>query len=300
MARQYLRFTPETTWGTYNSSGTATIIQLDQNNAFTMRPAPINWTIRSAGGFNRRVQRGTAKTSVAGILNTLCYGSQMAAFAPWLFASSSNVLESVTIDHAIVMDDTGSTTVYRRYLGVMVNQVQITSGEADQLMRMQIQMTGKQPAVITSTDFPEPLASAYPNDAPYVFEMVSGGFTLGTSRLELEEFNLTVNNHLDPRFMASQYLTRLKYCGRDVDFDVRFPYITTVDRTDFEAQSPVTGLVVFTNGSHSMTFTLDTQNYIAQCNDDLALDKVHLQTLHVEDFFDASASPATDLTVAVV
>ncbi len=120
MARQFLRFTPETTYGTYNSSGTATFVQIDQNNPFTMRPVPVRWSIRSAGGFNRRVQTGSSKTSLQGNLNSLCYGSQMAAFSSWIFASSSNVLPSATIDHVIVMDDPSSTKVYRRYLGVMV------------------------------------------------------------------------------------------------------------------------------------------------------------------------------------
>ena len=48
MAREFLRITPEATWGTYDSGGTHTIIQLDQNNAFTMRPKPVFFTIRSA------------------------------------------------------------------------------------------------------------------------------------------------------------------------------------------------------------------------------------------------------------
>jgi hypothetical protein len=297
MARQYLRITPETTYGTYASGNTHTVIQLDQSNPFTMRPMPIFWSIRTAGGFNGRWQKGSAKTSLGGNLNTICYGSQMAAFVPLISATTGNVLKSFTIDHAIVMDDSGSTTVYRRYLGVMCQQAQITASEQNQLMRMSLQLIGQQPATITGTDFPEPAATAYPIDAPYVFEQVSGAFTLGSSRAELEEFNLTIKNYLDPRFMASQYLTRCKYCGRDVDFSTRFPYIVTVDRSDLESVTAVAASAAFTNGAHTLTFQMNSNNFYAKVDDDLALDKVHLQSVDMECYFDTTAGTPFDFVL---
>jgi hypothetical protein len=301
MARQYLRWNPEVTWGTFNTAGAATapIIQLDQNNAFTMRPSPVSWSIRSASGFARRVQTGSSKTSVQGGLNMLCYGSQMVALAPAIFASSSNVLGSFTLDHAIVMDDTAGTTVYRRYLGCMVSQASFTSGEANQLMRMALQIIAKQPATITVTDFAEPAVSAYPWDAPYVFEMLSGAVTIGSARVELEEFNITIKNQLDPRFMASNFLTRLKYCGRDVDWSVRFPYITTVDRANYEAVTAIAGSVTYTNGAHALGFNFNSNNFEVKCDDDLALDKVHLESIDGACYFDHTAGTPNDLTVTV-
>src|SRR5437763_602834 len=117
MAREYLRITPEVTWGTYNGAGTPIIVDLDQANAFTMRPAPQMWEIRSAAGFNRRRKTGSSKTTVAGALSLAVYPSQVATLIPWICATSANVLGAVTIDHAAVMEDSGPTTVYRRYLG---------------------------------------------------------------------------------------------------------------------------------------------------------------------------------------
>src|SRR3954451_2661064 len=103
MAREFLRINPESTWGTYNSGGTHTIVQLDQNNAFTMRPKPIFWSIRTSGGYNRRWQKGSAKTAVAGHLNTLVYGSQAAALGSWINPTGSPFnLTSMTIDHVLV------------------------------------------------------------------------------------------------------------------------------------------------------------------------------------------------------
>jgi hypothetical protein len=221
----------------------------------------------------------------------------MAAFVPLIAATSANVLQSFTVDHAIVMDDSGSTTVYRRYLGTMVQQASITAGEQNQLMRMSLQLIAQQPATITGTDFPAPAATAYPIDAPYVFEHVSGAFTLGSSRTELEEFNLTIQNHLDPHFMASQYLTRCKYCGRDVNFSTRFPYITTIDRTDLESVTAVAASAIFTNGSHVLTFQMNSQNFYAKVDDDLALDKVHLQAIDMEAYFDTTAGTPNDFVL---
>ena len=49
MSRQYLRLTTESTWGTYNSGGNTVIVQIDQNNAFTMRAKPVRWTYPHGG-----------------------------------------------------------------------------------------------------------------------------------------------------------------------------------------------------------------------------------------------------------
>lgn len=297
MARQYLRITPETTWGTFNGAGTGVIVQLDRANAFTMRPTPIVWTIRSAAGNNLRQQQGSAKTSVKGALSMLCYGSQMATLVPWICATPSGVLGSATIDHAVVMDDAANTTVYRRYLGVMVDQAQFTASEQNPLLNVQLTLTAKQPATITATDFPEPAGPDYPSDTPYLFEQASGGLTLGTSRAEFDSFTVHIQNKLDAHYMASQYLTRLKYCGRDVDWTARFPYATTVDRADLEAQTPVSGSIVLTNGAHTLTMDLKSKNYIAKATDDLQLDKLHMQAIDIQAFLDPTAATPTDFTL---
>lgn len=300
MAREFLRWTPELTWGTFDTtSTTAQVIQLDQNNAFTMRPAPVAWQIRSASGFNRRVQTGSAKTGVQGGLNILCYGSQMTALMPAIVASPTNVLGSATIDHCLVMEDGSSTKVYRRYLGCMVSQAAFAAAESNQLMRLNMQLIAKQPATITATDFPEPAVSAYPWDAPYVFEMASGALTIGSSRVEFEEFNITIKNTLDARFMASNYLTRLKYCGRDVDWTTRFPYVTAVDRSNYEAVTAIAASITFTNSTHSMAFNFNSNNFEMKVNDDLSLDKVFLESIEGSCYFDRTAGTPNDLTVTV-
>ncbi|WP_422929201.1 phage tail tube protein [Singulisphaera sp. PoT] len=298
MARQFLRITPETSYGVFNSSGVKTIIQIDQANPFSMRPTPIKWAIRSAGGYNKRIQTGSSKVSYNGTLNTLMYGSQMAQIFPLIAETNPTTLSSFTVDHCLLMDDNSNTKVYRRYLGVMTQQAQISASESNQLMRLQLQLIAQKDAAITASDFPEPAVGAYPYDAPYVFEMSSGTFTLGSSRVEFEEFNLTIQNILDPRFFASQYLTRCKYCGRDVNFSTRFPYVTTVDRANFESVSSVAASITFANGAHSIGINLQSNNFYANVQDDLALDKVHLQSIDMEAYLDVTAGTDATFTVS--
>ncbi len=296
MARQYLRLTPEASWGVYAAAGTPILIPIDKANPFTLRPTPIPWEIRSAGGGNRRVQTGSQRTSCKGALHTLVYGSQAAALAPWICADANGVLGSVTLDHAIQIED-GSTAAYRRYLGVMVEQAQFRCGEDDPLLRLRLDLVAQQPATISGTDLPQPAATDYPGDVPYVFQHLAGGFSVVASRAEFATFQLTVKNPLDVRFMASQYPTRIKYCGRDVDLSTRFPYIVTTDRAHLEAVDLVAASMTFTNGAHTLGFAMNSKNVIAGVGDDLALDTIFLQGIELHNFFDASAGTPNDFTL---
>ena len=296
MARQYLRLTPEASWGVYAAAGTPILIPIDKANPFTLRPTPIPWEIRSAGGGNRRVQTGSQRTSCQGALHTLVYGSQAAALAPWICADANGVLGSVTLDHAIQLED-GGTTAYRRYLGVMVEQARFRCGEDDPLLRLKLDLVAQQPATISGTDLPQPAATDYPGDVPYVFQHLAGGFSVVASRAEFATFQLTIKNLLDVRFMASQYPTRIKYCGRDVDLNTRFPYIVTTDRAHLEAVDLVAASMTFTNGAHTLGFAMNSKNVIAGVGDDLALDTIFLQGIELHNFFDASAGTPNDFTL---
>ena len=296
MARQYLRLTPEASWGVYAAAGTPILIPIDKANPFTLRPTPIPWEIRSAGGGNRRVQTGSQRTSCTGGFHTLVYGSQAAALAPWICATADGVLGSVTLDHAIQIED-GSTTAYRRYLGVMVEQAQFRCGEDDPLLRLRLDLVAQQPATISGTDLPMPTATDYPSDVPYVFQHLSGGVSVVASRAEFASFQCTIKNKLDVRFMASQFPTRIKYCGRDVDLSTQFPYIVTTDRAHLEAVDPVAASMTFTNGAHTLGFAMNSKNVIAGVGDDLALDTIFLQGIELHNFFDASAGTPNDFTL---
>lgn len=299
MTREYLQFTNETTWGTYNSSGTHTILQLTDSNQFTMRPVPMTWELRSAGGYNRRVQRGSSKQGIVGNLNNvIVYGSQATFWATACSATGSPLdMPSYTVDHVIQMEDGSNTKVYRRYLGCKVSQAQFSASSDSQLLRLNLNLTGKAPATITSTDFAEPAATAYPSDAPFVLEHASA-FTVGTggSRSEFDRFQVTIANQMDATFFNAGTITRLKFTGRDVDGSLTFPYIITTDRSDFEAVSSHAASCTFTNGAHTLVFTFEGVNYTTGVSDQLDYGKVFLQGLTFADYFDSTAGTDFALT----
>ena len=71
-ARQWLRLTKETTYGSYDSGGTTVWIRLTGDNAFTPYIAVGRNPIRDAAGGNRRVQVVSSTHAVAGaIINTV-------------------------------------------------------------------------------------------------------------------------------------------------------------------------------------------------------------------------------------
>lgn len=291
--QEFLRITKEATFGVFDAAATETaIIQLDQANAFTMRAKPLRWSIRTHGSNNRRVQTGSAKTQLAGSLSTLIYPSQAALLLPWgadLDATTGQAY-SVTIDHAITMEDATPTVIYRRYLGCKVGSMNIAGSDESQLLRLKLDLVAQKPsaAAITATDFPTPTLADYPADAPYLFQHAAAGFTLDGSVTEFNSFDLTVKNILDATFNASQYVTRIKNCGRDVDLKTKLVYQRATDRAKFEGVTAITIGAVFTNGVNTLTFDLNTKNFYADVSDDLPLDKVKYQEVSLESYVDGT------------
>ncbi len=275
MAREFLRITPEATWGTYDAGGTHTILHLDQNNAFTMRAKPVRWSLNSAGFNNRRAVTGSSKTAVAGNLNTLVYGTQASALTTWCAATGSPLnIPSCTVDHCIQSENAASDLVYRRYLGTLVQQVDFTATEKDQFMRANFQLVAKQHQQITATDFPEPAATAYPTDPPYTLPMASGFLILNdgvnapttTGRSGFESFSCTIKNMVDTRFFESQFLQAYRWCGRTVDWKAKFKYAYIFDRTNYEAITAIASTVLFNNGPGDIgviTVTAGGTGYVA-------------------------------------
>jgi hypothetical protein len=227
----------------------------------------------------------------------LVHGSQGPALVPWIHSSDNATLGSMTIDHCIVMEDSGATKVYSRDLGVMVQQAQFTAGEQDQLLRLQLQLVGKnRDNTIDATDFPEPAPGDYPSDALYVFEHAAAGLTIASSRLDFETFQCTIKNLLDVRFFVGAVAQKIKYCGRDVDWSSRLQYASSVPRADFEGVTAMAGAVTFTNGSTTLVFDMKSQNFLAKVEDDLSLDKVFLQSIDMEAYVDGGAGSDFALT----
>jgi hypothetical protein len=298
MAREFLRLTPEATWGVFDNTQTNhVIVDLDSSNAFGMRPKPKTVDTRTAGAFNRRVKRSGTKMDVSGALKMIVRGSQATLLTPWIDAGGAARPSSMTIDHCAVREDTGATKVYRRYLGSLVKDVTFASQMSDQLLHASFNLFAKSfDATITASDFPEPAATDYASDAFFLYEH-AGALTVGSSRTEFDKFQCKITNHYDAAFMnpASPWISRATYCGRDVDWEASLPYLVSIDRSNLESITSVSGAVTFTNGSHTLVFNMKSTNFYADVTDDFQLDKTFMQGLKMQAFY--NASDATDFAL---
>lgn len=338
MAREYLVIYPEnnvnggaspSNWGAFPNTPAPVYIQLTDSNAFTLRPSPVRWTIRSAGGYNRRVLSGSFKTLTTGALNNLVvFGGQASSLwfggFSWLMpysytASGSTVYElpSCSIDH-VIADESGSfTQVTKRYLGVKVAAWSFTSNSDASLARLSLtslfaksfQNSGFSPAISS-----DPAYSSYPSDPPYVHQHASsdvtfqatGGTPNNRYQSGFDQFTMNVRHMLDPRFFNSTQIAYLRYCGRDVDYSVTFPYLITPvnDRVVlFESSSTLTGVTPVTahitysipGTGHTFKFNFQTNSLVGTISDDLNFNQLFMQNL--TGWSQVDSSSLSDFTI---
>jgi hypothetical protein len=295
MPREFLRVTPETTPGTFNAGGTHSLIDLDQANAYTLRPKPILVEIRTAGGNNLRATQVGRKENLNGNLNWLLHGSQAALFVDWCCAKPDGTLPSYTVDHCLMMEDPLSTLVYSRTLGVYVGQAGVTASEQNQVVRANLQLVGTNVATITTTDFPTPVPADFANDPILTFEDATGGLMLGgTARLDIENFDLTIKNLIDVKFFLGKYPLKLRYCGRDVDWTSRLQFASMVPRNALTDQTQIAASIAFDNGTNSLSFDMHGKNYFSDVADQIDHGKVFLQQISMKAFVDPATG--TELT----
>ena len=297
-ARRYLRLTPETVWGTYDDEATPLIIDLDTANSYTVRPKPITVDVRTAGGRNRRHRKISKKTSLTGNFNMLLAGSHAAAIKTWICAApTTDAIGSMTVDYVIQMDNSSHTKVYSRDLGMKVMQCGINSSEQAQLVRLALQLVGKQRAVIDVDDFAEPAAADYPDDAYFTHQDLSGAFSISSSRTEFETLNVTIKNMFDVKFFESEFPTRIDFCGRDVDWTSKLAYKIATDRSNMESVTPVTAGATWNNGVNTFALAFQGKNHYDNVEDDLDDSKVWLQELSMQSFWDYAAGTPNDFAI---
>src|SRR5262245_29719439 len=105
---------------------------------------------------------------------------------------------------------------------------------------------------VSATPFP---AVAPPTDAPYVWQDCV--VTLNSAARVVTEFELVIDNHLRARFSNSQTATDLHPTDRTIGLKCTVPY--TGDNADLygaNTAGAAAGTLVFTNGAHSVTFSL--------------------------------------------
>ncbi len=97
---------------------------------------------------------------------------------------------------------------------------------------------------------------------PYMMQDAGSGITIGGTAYSFDQFELEIDNHIEPTYMQGQTATDLEPSDRTVRFKIRTKYNTaeaalqTLATSGPVLGSPVTASLAFTNGSNSVTFTM--------------------------------------------
>lgn len=303
-ARHYIRLTKEATFKTFNASPGANeqiILQVPSGNASTIRNQPLMWTERSAGASNRKVMTGSRTNALAGKLTQKLFPSQAAFWMPQIFTLAGTPLDlaSFTMDEVLVMS-TG-TKKYHRTLGCKVDTAMLKANNTPggMVWSMDLDIVGSTPATITVSDFAEPAITDYPTDNPYVFQDCAGNLTVGSSFTNFESLTLSVKNILPKdQFDEYQYLQRIPWCGRDIEFDLKVLYKGTTLRTDLEGIAAIAVSCVLDDGTVATTLDMEATNYITDVADDMPFESSYKQAVKITNLLDTTAG--TDITVTVV
>src|SRR5271157_2840619 len=311
--------TPVTTpivWPT--ASANAFYIRLDGANVFTMRPRPVMVAVPYGGGVAIDAFRVSDKIECKGRLVTKLYAGPLSQFllswaaqqintgqtSPWTTTEPAGDLASVAIYHAIARSD--GTIKRRVYLGTKVDGWDVDVSEDGTIATLSMNMSASTPqgnqfdssTDPTSITFPAPTDS--PNQMPvnpYLFIHASSGLTVGTSRSTFQSIKISSKNHLARRFWANRFVSLMRFVGRSTTLEaVNFYAASPDDRTAYEGLTTETTSFELNNGSHTMTWTLNTASVITTFEDQLPLNDLYTQTRTVTNQWDPTAGSDLALT----
>jgi hypothetical protein len=320
MIREYAQLTQESAYGVAVATptrGTDQIcIRLPGPNQQTMRPNPIVQPVPYGGGFNIIKDSVSDKTELKGTLTTPLFYSQskfLLGWAldrnngtlPWITTEPLQQFASVTLDHAI-MDDTG-TWKRKRYTGVKCDGFKFNMSDEAQYATVSFDIMGgtyqgntfDSSADPTVTVFPIPVDADFPADF-VLWIHTHGGFTLGAGlRAQYSSLGLTAQHQHDVRYYANRFVQVMRSFGSAFEIDADLTLLMTPDdRGAHDTLAPVTAQLVITDGTHTITFNLFTNNRIKGLDDDTQLAKLYGRKLSLENRYDGTAGNWFALTVA--
>ena len=227
-------------------------------------------------------------------------------------------LPSVTILHAIQRSD--GTYKIRQYPGVRVGSLQFTISEGSTIGDVTLNLvgssvTGNQWSLGNYVD-PTLQTAAYPATPPtfgttstastvcppaatnlpinpYVF-INATPVTIGISRTTFQSIGLSIQNKLAKRFWANRFLQLSSFVGRSVTLSAQNWYtnMSPEDRVEYEGLVAQTVSVALNNTTHSVTFTLNTNNIITSLEDALPLEDLYTQSMVATSQIDPAFSQA--------
>lgn len=187
--------------------------------------------------------------------------------------STGATLTDAMQDVTVVLDNIQATNTFLgRFSKVTL------AGSPGKKLDLTLDFVGKSNTVTTGGSL-----SAVPDITvrPYMMQDMGSGITIGGTTYSIDEFELMIDNHIEPTYMQGQTATDLEPQDREVHLKVRTKYTTTEKGLQTTAiagpalGSPVTGSIAFTNGSNSVTFTFGA--LVAEPKTVSITDKKHLR-----------------------
>ena len=335
MSREFLYLVQESAYKTPvatpvvypTASANAFFIRLDGANTFTMRPRPVMVAVPYGGGVAIDAFRVADKIECKGRLVTKLYAGALSQFllqwggqqinsaqtSPWTTTEPAGDLASVACYHAITRSD--GSIKRRVYLGCKVDGWNIDVSEDSTIATLSLDVSGSTPQGYqfdSSTDptavtFPPPTDVQLPTN-PYVFVHASGGLTIGSARTQFQSLKLASKNVLARRFWANRFINLMRFVGRSTTLEaINFYAPSPDDRTSYEGllgfntgagYTGSTCTFELNNGTHSVTFNLETNSVITTFEDQLPLNDLYTQAMTITNQWDPANS--ADLTMTFV
>ncbi len=313
------------------ASANAFYIRLDGANVFTMRPRPVMVAVPYGGGVAIDAFRVSDKIECKGRLVTKLYAGPLSQFllqwgsqqinsgqtSPWTTTEPAGDLASVACYHAITRSD--GSIKRRVYLGCKVDGWDIDVSEEGTIATLSMDISGSTPqgnqfdlsTDPSATTFPAPADAQMPTGGltgPYVFVHASGGLTIGSARTQFQSLKLASKNVLARRFWANRFINLMRFVGRSTTLEaINFYAPSPDDRTSYEGllgfntgagYTGSTCTFELNNGTHSVTFNLETNSVITTFEDQLPLNDLYTQAMTITNQWDPANS--ADLTMTFV
>jgi hypothetical protein len=301
---EVVRLTKETTYGTYAAGNPHQDIFLPVANAMSVRVKPSFWRITDASRGNRPVRANVARKPINGALQAYLFPTQ----AAWFMDIGTGLvgtdpcydLPSFTIDHGLYVD--GCAVIYKRYLGCKASQFRLSADQTEQgcLVSISMGIVGSTAAAITSTDLPAQALTSYPSEDPYLlFDLTegTGNLTIGSTQLDFQTIDLTVNNSTKAFMGAQRFAQRVRYFGRNISFASKVLHVDNTFRADYEAGTKKAVSFKFDDGVHTLTVNLQGKNNTEGVDDSTPFDDFPTQSISLTALVDPATG--TDLSYTV-
>lgn len=312
--KRSLRITQENVFGVYETTTPVSLyVRLDQPDSFKVMTTPEFYTIMSGSGFAVPALYGSATTGLAAALQTPLHYSQAsfllgwaldrinsAQTAPWTTTEIAGDLASCTLDY--IWTNVDGTERAKRFLGAKVVSCQLSGSRQSPVMRLSLGLVASTPqgnSYDASVDptLTDPADTVFPTD-PVLFQHLKGGLTLGNvARSNFQSLTFATQNRVKAYFDESRFANLIRFNGRNttVAGNSRLK-ATPNDRTTYESAGALTSVnsVVWTNGAHTITLTLNNNNYFSSLNEHFPLDEEIYYGWTAQNLLDATAG--TDFT----